>query len=108
MTLFAGEPAADPWVVASIDKVAAELLSRGGDTAWIPVVADDGRSGSGKSTTAQRQAAAVPAPRLLHTDDIACHHWFFDCAPTVRDSVLQPLRQGVLPITRAFREDPRG
>ena len=87
MTLFAGEPAAGPWAVASVEHVVARLRLRVADRERIPVAAVDGRSGSGKSTAAQLLAAAMPGAVVLHTDDVAWHHSFFDWMALLRDGV---------------------
>jgi hypothetical protein len=58
------------------------------------VVAVDGRSGGGKTTVAERLAAAVPGATVLHTDDVAWYHAFFDWADLMREGILAPLRAG--------------
>jgi hypothetical protein len=85
--LYPGEPAAGPWRVVPVEDVLA-LLGR------PRVLAVDGRSGGGKTTVAHRLAAAVPGATVLHTDDVAWYHAFFDWAELVRDGVLGPLRAG--------------
>jgi hypothetical protein len=85
--LYAGEPAAGPWRAVPAVEVLA-LLGRPG------VLAVDGRSGGGKSTVAHRLAAAVPGATVLHTDDVAWYHAFFDWADLMRDGILAPLRAG--------------
>lgn len=58
------------------------------------VVAVDGRSAAGKSTVAGDLAIALGTPAVIHTDDIAWHHSFFDWWPLLRDHLLVPLRAG--------------
>jgi hypothetical protein len=58
------------------------------------VLAVDGRSGSGKSTLVDRLAATVPGVAVVHTDDVAWHHDFFDWADLLVDGVLVPWRAG--------------
>ncbi len=58
------------------------------------LVAIDGRSASGKSTLAARIAAATPGAAVVHTDDVAWHHDFFDWADLLADGVLRPVRAG--------------
>ena len=58
------------------------------------VVAVDGRSAGGKSTAAGRLAAATPGAVVLHTDDIAWHHGFFDWDGLLVDGVLDPAARG--------------
>lgn len=99
LTLFAGEPAPGPWVVESVDHVVARLLSSVPDQVAIPVVAVDGRSGSGKSTAAQRIAATIPGAAVLRTDDVAWHHSYFDWTGLLRDGVLDPVRRGRPPVS---------
>jgi hypothetical protein len=65
------------------------------------IVAVDGRGSSGKTTLADRLAAAVPGARVVHTDDIAWHHAVLDWADLLADGVLRPVREG-----RAVRYRP--
>jgi len=58
------------------------------------VLAVDGRSGSGKSTLVDRLGATVPGAAVVHTDDVAWHHDFFDWAGLLLDGVLWPWRAG--------------
>ncbi|GAB7042949.1 hypothetical protein JCM9533A_68000 [Catenuloplanes niger JCM 9533] len=58
------------------------------------VVAVDGRSGAGKSTLAATVAACVPGAVVVHTDDVAWHHSFFDWANLLAGGVLAPARRG--------------
>ncbi|MGN6090189.1 MAG: uridine kinase family protein [Actinomycetales bacterium] len=69
------------------------LLHQAADTAPV-VVAVDGRSGGGKSTLARLLQAAVPASAVVHTDDVAWHHSFFDWQELLATHVLAPLRAG--------------
>ena len=85
--LYPGEPAAGPWQVVPTVEVLA-LLGR------PRILAVDGRSGGGKTTVAERLAAAVPGATVLHTDDVAWYHAFFDWADLMRDGILDPLRAG--------------
>ena len=94
MVLAPGEPQAGPWRVESVG-VLVDLLGAGGRAAGRPrVVAVDGRSGSGKSTLAERLLAAVPASAVVHTDDVAWHHSFFDWTELLATGVLEPLHRG--------------
>jgi hypothetical protein len=87
MRLYAGEPAAGPWRAVPV----TEVLARLGRPRLLAV---DGRSGGGKTTVAERLAAAVPGATVLHTDDVAWYHAFFDWADLIRDGILAPLRAG--------------
>jgi hypothetical protein len=82
MNLFPGEPAYGSWRVEPIATVlgAARL------------VAVDGRSGGGKTTTAGRIAATVPGAAVVHTDDVAWNQARFDWADLLRTGVLEPVR----------------
>jgi hypothetical protein len=84
--LYAGEPAAGPWRVVPAGEVLAQL-------GRPRVLAVDGRSGGGKTTIARRLAASVPGATVLHTDDVAWYHAFFDWADLMRDGILAPLRR---------------
>jgi hypothetical protein len=87
MRLYPGEPAAGPWRVVP----AADVLRLLGGPR---IVAVDGRSGGGKSTVASRLAGAVPGTTVVHTDDVAWYHAFFDWAHLMRDGILEPVRRG--------------
>jgi hypothetical protein len=82
-----GEPDCGPWrrvVVAELHTVLGRPR----------VLAVDGRSGSGKSTLVDRLVAALPGAAVVHTDDVAWHHDFFDWADLLVDGVLAPWRAG--------------
>ncbi len=87
MDLPDGKPDCGPWrTVAVTDLYAALGRPR--------VLAVDGRSGSGKSTLAARVAAMVSGAVVVHTDDVAWYHDFFDWADLLVDGVLIPWRAG--------------
>jgi hypothetical protein len=67
-----GESAAGPWRVVPID----------------------GRGGAGKSTLVQLLQSHVPRSAVVHTDDVAWHHSFFDWAGVLAEHVVEPLRRG--------------
>ncbi len=60
--------------------------------AGVTIVGIDGRSRSGKSSLAASLAASDAHVAVVHTDDVAWHHSFFDWAPLLISGVLQPLR----------------
>lgn len=95
----AEEPPAGPCQVTDTAEVLQWLL-RGAATppGRVPVLAVDGRSGGGKTTTAARLAAAAGAATVVHTDDVAWHHSFFDWADLLRNGVLEPVHDGRLPV----------
>jgi uridine kinase len=57
------------------------------------VVAIDGRSGSGKTTFATRLSSALNAT-VVHTDDVAWHHSFFDWWSLMLEHILEPFQNG--------------
>ncbi len=85
MDLLDGEPEFGPWRACSV----ADVLGLLGPPRTLAV---DGRSGSGKSTLVARIVAAVPGAAVVHTDDIAWYHDFFDWSELMTRGVLQPLR----------------
>lgn len=89
------EPTPDGWAVRDARLVVRRLLDIAGDVGARPVVlAVDGRSGSGKSTVADRLAALVPGAAVVRTDDVAWEHSFFDWADLMSSHVLEPARRG--------------
>jgi hypothetical protein len=98
MRPFAGEPVAGPWTAHPLLEVCVELLalaaSRAAGRAPPLVIAVDGRSGAGKSTFMARMAEVVAGVAVVHTDDVAWHHSFFDWAELMRNGVLKPVRRG--------------
>jgi hypothetical protein len=84
MRLFPGEPAYGSW---RTEPIAAVLGA-------ARVVAIDGRSGGGKTTTAGRIAATVPGAAVVHTDDVAWSQARFDWADLLRTGVLEPVHAG--------------
>ena len=57
-------------------------------------IAVDGRSGAGKTTFAALLADALPGAVVVHTDDVAWHHSFFDWQGPMIEHVLGPARDG--------------
>ncbi len=98
MTMLLGgdEPAAGPWRVEPLERVADRLsgdASRTG-SAGPRVVAVDGRSSSGKTTIAAHLARVITGAWTVHTDDIAWWHSFFGWTDLLVSGVLEPLRGG--------------
>jgi hypothetical protein len=101
-----GEPRFGPWRVRRVDDVLRDVF---GDLPGGPVLlAVDGRSGSGKTTVAERIAARVPGAAVVHTDDVAWYHAMFDWAGLMADGVLAPLRRGEAVAYRPPPWDARG
>jgi uridine kinase len=94
MSLPPGEPAAGPWRVAPLATLVRMLEQAAGTPVDRPrVIAIDGRSASGKSTLASLLQQAVPASAVVHTDDVAWNHSFFDWAGLLAGGILEPLRR---------------
>ena len=86
-----GEPRFGPWQVHRVEDILAELLPAPGPPRILAV---DGRSGSGKTTAAERMAGGVPGSAVVHTDDIVWNHAMFDWAELITEGVLGPVRRG--------------
>lgn len=104
MKLGPDEPLAAPWQVLPIRSL-VDLVFNARDTSddrpWILAV--DGRSGSGKSTIADLLYRSVPNSTIVHTDDVAWHHSFFDWSDILIEGILKPLHRG-----KAVRYQPPG
>ena len=95
MRLLPGEPPAGPWRVVPLDALVQTLHDAAGEHPGRPrTVAVDGRGGAGRSTLVRRLAERVPSSAVVHTDDLAWHHAFFDWAGLLAEQVLEPLRRG--------------
>jgi hypothetical protein len=95
LTLPPGEPAAGPWRVAPVAELVQLLFRAAAPVEGRPrIVAVDGRGGGGKSTLAAQLHAAVAGSAVVHTDDVAWHHSFFDWSELLAEHVLEPLRRG--------------
>jgi ABC-type cobalamin/Fe3+-siderophores transport system ATPase subunit len=92
MRLHQGEVEATGWRVETLSDVVRRLCEA------VPgrplLVAVDGRGGAGKSTLVERLRKIVPASGVVHTDDVAWHHAFFDWGDLLVENVLRPLRHG--------------
>ncbi len=112
MKLGPGEPAAGPWRVEPIgwvtDTFAAAHMSVEGGAERPFIIAIDGRSASGKTTLAEALGNHVPGSVVLHTDDLAWHHSFFDWGELMREGVLEPLHRGEEVSYRPPAWDARG
>ncbi len=95
MRLHPGETEAVGWRVATLRDVLRQLRDASPDVAGRPrVIAIDGRGGAGKTTLAQRLRKLEPNSVIVHTDDIAWNHAYFDWGALLVDNVLRPLHQG--------------
>jgi len=87
------EPAFGPWVAMTPSELMARVTDVAAlDEGAVGVLAVDGRSGSGKTTVAGQLASVVGA--VVHTDDIAWHHSFFDWTELLIENVLRPVGRG--------------
>ncbi|MGW1614047.1 hypothetical protein ACWCQZ_32330 [Streptomyces sp. NPDC002285] len=57
------------------------------------MIAIDGRGGAGKTTLAERLRKVVPNSAIVHTDDIAWNHAYFDWGTVLLENILQPLHR---------------
>lgn len=90
-----GEPPFGPWSVTSVQAFVLLLQGRFPEGTQRPgIVAIDGRSASGKTTLTTLLSGAVPGSAVVHTDDIAWHHSFFDWSDLLLSAVLEPVRAG--------------
>jgi sugar-phosphatase len=65
----------------------------------VAVFGIDGRSRSGKTSLAAELGARGDDMAIIHTDDIAWHHSFFDWTPVLITGVLEPLRRDGPPVS---------
>lgn len=73
------------------------LLARLTPAPPLTIIGIDGRSRSGKTTLAGRLAGEGIV--VIHTDDVAWHHSFFDWTETLVTNLLRPLRDEGLPVS---------
>jgi hypothetical protein len=95
MRLHPGEIEATSWRVVSVVDAVRQLRDASADVTGRPqVIAIDGRGGAGKTTLVERLRQVVPNSAIVHTDDIAWNHAYFDWGVVLVESILQPLRRG--------------
>lgn len=94
MRLHPGEPEATGQVVRLTEVVRRLREEAPGLTGRPLVVAVDGRGGAGKSTLAERLRRTVLGSEVVHTDDVAWNHAYFDWGGLLVEHVLRPLHRG--------------
>ncbi|MEU3723842.1 hypothetical protein [Streptomyces sp. NPDC031705] len=78
----------------SLESLARELAALPPSLGPVRVIGVDGHAGSGKSTFAERLAAALGGAPVLHLDDVATHEELFGWQGRLRAQVLEPLAAG--------------
>ncbi|GAB2989499.1 uridine kinase family protein [Saccharothrix stipae] len=95
MRLHPGEIEAVDWRVVTVHDAIRQLREASPDVTGRPrVIAIDGRGGAGKTTLAERLRKVAPHSAIVHTDDIAWNHAYFDWGALLVEHVLQPLHRG--------------
>ncbi|MDX8140753.1 hypothetical protein SK854_01425 [Lentzea sp. BCCO 10_0061] len=93
MRLHPGETEAAGWRVVRLADVVRRLREEA-PTGRPLLVAVDGRGGAGKSTLVERLRRIVARSEVVHTDDIAWNHAYFDWGDLLVENVLAPLHRG--------------
>ena len=95
MRLHPGEIEAVGWRVVTLLDAIQQLRDVSPQVTGRPrVIAIDGRGGAGKTTLAERLQKARPRSAIVHTDDVAWNHAYFDWSAVLADNILRPLHQG--------------
>ncbi|GLL02249.1 uridine kinase family protein [Dactylosporangium matsuzakiense] len=95
MRLHEGEPEATGWQSITVLDAVGRLRAAAPDVAGRPrVIAVDGRGGAGKTMLAERLRRAVPNSAVVHTDDVAWNHAYFDWGGLMAEHILEPLHRG--------------
>ena len=88
------EPYFGPWKLEPLEMFVQSLRELPHAAEQPQLVAVDGRSASGKTTLAETLHRVVPGSAVVHTDDVAWHHSFFDWTELLLGEVLEPARRG--------------
>lgn len=81
-----------PWSKCRFELFLDQLCELSSSDA-LRIIGVDGHSGSGKSSLASSLAAIDRDVAVVHTDDLAWHHSFFDWDQLLVDRILSPLRR---------------
>jgi hypothetical protein len=92
-----------------LERLRREIAARARTIIGRPLcVALDGRSASGKSTASRALAEGRRDWVVIHTDDVAWWHSFFDWDDLLLGGVLEPARRGEAVTYRPLAWDQRG
>ncbi|SOD65723.1 Uridine kinase [Streptomyces sp. 1222.2] len=95
MRLHPGETEAVGWRVVSVLAAVRQLCDASPDVIGRPrVIGIDGRGGAGKTTLAERLRKVMPHSAVVHTDDVAWNHAYFEWGAVLVENILRPLRRG--------------
>ncbi|MET7945584.1 hypothetical protein [Micromonospora sp. NPDC005324] len=95
MRLHSGETEAVGWRLVTLSDVVRQLRDASPDVAGRSrVIAIDGRGGAGKTTLAERLRKVESNSAIVHTDDVAWNHAYFDWGTVLAENILQPLHRG--------------
>jgi uridine kinase len=95
MRLHPGETEVTGFAATTLPGIVRRLREASpGVTGRPRVIAIDGRGGAGKTTLAAQLCSAVPGSAVLHTDDVAWNHAYFDWGAVLADNILRPLHHG--------------
>ncbi|MGW0822763.1 uridine kinase family protein [Streptomyces sp. NPDC002845] len=78
----------------AIHTLATHLLGLPPSCGPVRLIGVDGHAGSGKTTFAERLAAALGGAPVLHLDDIATHEELFAWTGRLLSQVIEPLTRG--------------
>ncbi|MFI6231991.1 uridine kinase [Micromonospora sp. NPDC050784] len=79
----------------TLSDAVRQLRDASPDVAGRPrVIAIDGRGGAGKTTLAEKLRTVESNSAIVHTDDVAWNHAYFDWGAVLAENILQPLHRG--------------